>query len=259
MSDKCEGCSKEIVNKVPIRRVIEKLDGYFSRNDLKSAGELLEYWENEGRKLNDTIGTLEILNEEIGFYRRVNDKEKGLAAVEEALKIIENGRFLGSVSIGTIFVNCATTLKAFGFPEKAVALYNKAESIYNMYSQVEDFKRAALYNNAASSYSDLKVYDKAEAYYKKAINILEKTKENKGEIAVSYINLAHVYFGIDPCSEIVNKCLDTAWEYLTAEGIVKDGNYAFVCSKCAPSYGYFGQFVREEFLKWEADTVYEGN
>lgn len=33
-SCRCESCSKEKQDRVPIRRVIEKLDEHFSRNDL---------------------------------------------------------------------------------------------------------------------------------------------------------------------------------------------------------------------------------
>ncbi len=258
MTEKCESCSKEKVNKVPIRRVIEKLDSCFSKNDLKGAGELLEYWINEGKKLNDTIGVLEILNEQIGFFRRINDKKQGMKAVEDALEIIESEKFLGTVSIGTIFINCATTLKAFGYPEKANPLYDKAEEIFSRFPETDSFRKAALYNNAASSYADLKQYEKSKEYYKKAIEILKKDNIYKGELAVSYVNLAHIYFELDPCSEKVNENLDVAWNYLTDETVTKDGNYAFVCSKCASSFGYFGQFLKEEYLKAEAEKIYEG-
>ncbi len=259
MAEKCESCSKENINKVNVRRFIEKLDSFFARNDLDGAGEFLDHWENEARFLGDNSGLLSVLNEKIGFYRRTNEKEKGISAVENALKLLSSGEFGEGVSAGTIFINCATTLKHFGFPEKAVALYEKAEGIYSRFSGVGDFERASLYNNFAASYGDLKNYKKAEEYYLKAIAILKKSGSNKGEIAVSYVNLAHIYFEIDNFSEKVNECLEFAWDCLADKSISRDGNYAFICSKCAPSYGFFGQFLREDYLKQEAERIYEGS
>ena len=86
-SCRCESCSKEKQDRVPIRRVIEKLDEHFSRNDLAGAGRLLSYWEKEARLIGDMRGLLEILNEEIGYFRRTGEKERGLAAVSEAFAI----------------------------------------------------------------------------------------------------------------------------------------------------------------------------
>ncbi len=259
MAEKCESCSKENVNKVNVRRFIEKLDLFFARNDLKGAGDFLDYWENEARFLEDNSGLLSVLNEKIGFYRRTNEKEKGLSAVEKALALLNSGEFKEGVSVGTVSINCATTLKHFGYPEKAVPLYEKAEGIYSRFTGVGVFERASLYNNFAASYADLKNYEKSEEYYLKAIEMLQNSGKNKGEIAVSYVNLAHVYFEIDNFSEKVNEALEIAWKYLNDESNPKDGNYAFICSKCAPSYGFFGQFLREDYLKQEAERIYEGS
>ncbi len=259
MAEKCESCSKENANKVNVRRFIEKLDTFFARNDLNGAGEFLDYWENEASVLNDNSGLLSVLNEKIGFYRRTNESTKGLSAVENALALLNGGEFEESVAVGTIYVNCATTLKHFGYPEKAISLYEKAEAIYNGFSTASDFEKASLYNNFASAYGDLGSFEKAETNYFKAIEILEKSGSNNGEIAVSYVNLAHIYFEIDNFSEKVNECLEKAWDYLNNERNKKDGNYAFICSKCALSYGFFGQFLREEYLKQEAERIYEGS
>jgi hypothetical protein len=38
-----------------------------------------------------------------------------------------------------------------------------------------------------------------------------------------------------------------------------DGNFAFVCSKCYPSFGYFGYFGYEQKLKEIVKEIYEGN
>ena len=49
-----------------------------------------------------------------------------------------------------------------------------------------------------------------------------------------------------------------AEEILDAEPIEKNAYYAFVCSKCAPSFDYFGFFVTAQILKERAKRIYEG-
>ena len=49
----CPSCKKAAQqNKsIPVKRVIEKLDSHFATNDLKSAQDLLEYWQKEAKTL----------------------------------------------------------------------------------------------------------------------------------------------------------------------------------------------------------------
>jgi exodeoxyribonuclease-3 len=58
-----------------------KLDELFATNDLCAVGRLLEYWEREARNLGDKRGLIEILNEEIGYFRRTAEKEKALSVI----------------------------------------------------------------------------------------------------------------------------------------------------------------------------------
>ncbi len=256
MSKHCDTCSKEKQNKVPVLRVINKLDEHFSFNDLKGAEDLLVYWVSEARRLTDTSGLLSILNEQIGLYRRLNESEKGLSAVREALKIIDDDNKLYSLSVATIYINCATTLKAFGKAGEGLPLYEKAEKIYTELNETDSFRLASLYNNKASALNDMGEYLNAEKSYLKAIDILKKTGNNQGEVAVSYVNLAHIYFDMDPFSEKSSECMKKAWELLNSPHIPHDGNYAFICSQCAPAFDFFGYFNEYEVLKNEAEKIY---
>ena len=254
--EKCSGCSKEQQNKVPIFRVLSKLDELFSRNDLPGAARLLDYWSREADMLGDQRGKLEILNEQIGLYRRTNERDKALAAVQSALRIMEREHLQSGVSAGTIYVNIATTLKAFGKVEDGMPYYQKADEIYQN-AQVSDFKKAALNNNMASAYAELGEYELAEGRYLKAIELLADDRAFYGEIAVSYVNLAHLYEAMEKSIASLLETMDQAWDYLNKDGIQKDGNYAFVCSKCAPSFGHFGFAQRAAQLESEAKRIYE--
>ncbi len=258
-NDRCQGCSKENNTRVPIMRVIAKLDECFARNDLDAAVELLEYWNNEAINLADARGRLEILNEQIGIYRRTFSRDKALAAVADALDIIEAEGMQNSLSVGTIYVNIATTLKAFGKTDEAMPYYEKAEQIYDSYKDIPIFQRAALNNNKASALTEIGDFDAAERCYLQAVELLNNDSAYYGEIAVSYVNLAHLYEDMARTDTQILNTMQKAWEYLTKPDIKRDGNYAFVCTKCAPSFGYFGFDEREQYLNSEAEKIYEGN
>ena len=255
--DRCESCSKEKTDRIPIRRVVEKIDEAFSRNDLAEAGRLLSFWEGEARALADIHGLLEILSEEIGYFRRTEERTRGLAAVTEAFAIMEEHGLSNSVSGGTIYVNGATTMKAFGKAAEAMPYYRRAKKIFEEKLPPDSYLLAALFNNMASAYAELGEWEKADENYRAAIRILAKSGDNDGEIAVSYVNLAHLYYDRDEKDTRIASLLETAWSYLMSERLLHDGNYAFICSKCAPSFGFFGYFAREEELRRAAESIYE--
>lgn len=256
---KCKGCSKESYDTIPISRVISKLDELFATNDLDAVGRLLEYWEREARNLLDERGLLEILNEEIGYYRRTNDKEKALSAVSEAFELIEKLGFGNSESSGTVYLNGATTMKAFGRAYEAMEYYEKAKNIYLSHLSPNDYRMAAFYNNISSAYIDIGDVGNAENCCYRAIEILEKVDGCNGEIAVTLINLAHMYYKADPCDERIYESVERAYGLLTDKNNVHNGNFAFLCSKCYPSFGFFGYFEFEKEIRELTEKIYAGN
>lgn len=255
----CSSCSKESYKTVPLTRIFEKLNEFFSRNDLLSVGRLLDYWESEAIALGDLRGLLEILNEKIGYYRRISEKEKALSAIGSAFELIEHQGIGDPISVGTIYLNGATTLKAFGLTERAMPYYKKAENIYEIRLEPNDYKMAALYNNISSAYKDLGDYIQAEEACYKAVEILKHNEDCRGEIAVTLINIAHLYYDQDPFDERIYELMDKAWELLKSDKNSHDGNFAFLCSKCYPSFEFFGYFERGAELKALTDEIYEGN
>lgn len=254
----CESCSNERTDKINLARFFAKLDEAFSKGDLASAGRLIDYWERDARTIGDENGLLYVLNEETGYFRRTGEKEKGLAAVNEALELTEKLGMSGTVSGATVIINCATTLKAFGEAEKALPLYENARVVYESSLEKGDFLLAAFYNNFALSLADVGRSAAAEEMFFLAIEMLEKCGGHEGEIAVSYINLAELYHNCGE-NEKIPAALESGWERLMSQALAHDGNYAFICSKCAPAYKNFGQNERAEILFARSKEIYEGN
>ena len=150
-------------------------------------------------------------------------------------------------------------MKAFGLAADAMPYYEKAETIYSANLENDDYRLAALYNNISSAYKDLGRTEDCEKACYRAIEILKGKEDCLGEIAVTLINLAHLYYDADPLDERIYELIDEAWELLKSDKNEHNGDFAFICSKCYPSFGYFGYFEREAELRALTEKIYAGN
>lgn len=245
---------------IPVGRVLSKVDEHLSRNDYASAEKTLMYWHEEAKIGGDIRGELTILNEKIGLYRKTGKKEQCLSAIDKCLALSENGEFENTVTKGTSYLNCATGYCAFDEFEKALSLYEKATEIYEKYLKNTDERLGGLYNNTAICLMRLNQYEKSSLLFGKAIEIMSNAENAEGEIAITYCNLADLEAaqnGIENAEKAINEYLEKAEELLNTKSLPRDGNYAFICEKCAGTFGYYGFFMTEKELLKRAREIYE--
>lgn len=243
--------------RIPVGRIIERVDACLARNDTAGAERLLLYWRDEAVALRDRQGELSMESELVGHFRKINDRARGLSSVERALALIEalgQGENPGGA---TILINCATAYKAFGMAAEAMALYRRAEAVYSATLAPTDPRFGGLYNNMALALADLARFDEAEAAYRAALAVMEQTAGGEAEAAITYVNLAHLCEQAGQADRIP-ACMARAWALLASEHLPHDGNYAFVIEKCAPSFGYFGDEAAYAALMKEAKRIYAG-
>ena len=248
------------VSPIPTGRILEKLDEYLGRNDYISAEQLLKYWLNEADFDNDMRGKLTVLNEQIGLYRKMNRVPEGLQAVNDALELAKTLHMENTVTIGTTFLNVATCYMAFGMADKALSFYQKAEKIYESELPHTDMRLGGLYNNMAVTLTELGNYREAEELFRRAINIMSEHENRETDIAITYCNLADLVaaeVGTLEGEEQIEDYLSRAERLLDTETLPRDGYYAFVCEKCAPTFGYYGHFLTEKKLSGRAREIYE--
>ena len=243
---------------IDVRRAIEKEDEFLSRNDYDGAERVLLYWLSEADEGHDKRGRFAILNELMGLYRKTGKKEEALKTVEEALSMVP---FVGedTTAAGTVYLNSATVYKTFMMSEESIALFEKARPLYEKLLEPGDERLGGLYNNMALTLVDLERFDEAEILYEKAMHIMEQIPTGIPECAVTWLNLADLYYlrdGAEASEDLVNECLDRAEALLDTPGLKHDGNYAFVCEKCAPSYDYYGRFFYAKELMDRAEEIY---
>lgn len=247
-------------HEINIQAIIKKLDDILSRNDYNSACDFLERSIVEAQNINDLKALFTLYNECIGIYRKIGEKEKCYFYCNEALDVTEKLKLSENVSGATTFINCATAFKAFGEAEKGISFFEKAKKIYEEKLSPNDKRLAGLYNNFALALTDLKRFDEAIDLYEKAISVLKSYEETQPETAISYLNMANTVEakdGLENACEKIDTFLDKAIEILDKSLVKNDGNYAFVCEKCASTFGYYGRFFYEAELKERAREIYE--
>jgi len=243
---------------IPVQNVIRKLDACLNKECYDDAKRVLEYWRAEARALNDRSGELSVLNEMLGLSRKINDEAMGLEAANASLALLAT--MDETVSKGTILLNTATTLKAFGEPRKAIAIYEHAQSIYEKLLPKGDERFAGLYNNKAITLTELAEYDEAERLYLQSIELLRHEIDSYPDVAITYTNLADLYEMRDGADcEKIEEAIELAYKYLFDPKVKQDGYLAFVCRKCAPVFGYYGYFLWKTECDEKADRLYERN
>ena len=244
--------------KIPVRRIIERLDSFFEVNDTVGAGDFLRRWAREAKELGDEAGEVTLQSELMGYYRKEGDRERALEAVDRGLYLTEKLGIGGDVSGATVCLNAATVYKTFGMPREALELYEKAAAVYREKLDPDDVRVAGLYNNSALALCDIGRYDEAEKLFIEAAAIMTEKEDGACDEAATYVNMAHMYeVWHGAGSPEIQSCLDTAWEILSSERAVRNGYFAFVATKCAPSYRHFGDEERAKGLEAEAKAIYE--
>lgn len=254
---KCSSCVKESNEHIPIQRLLDKLDIYFNNNDLDGAYSCLLYWEKEADNLLDVNGLIFVLNEEIGLTRRMQNKEKALDSINKLLSLISMRE--EKKSFEALYVNIATTCKAFNKLDDAQKYYDKAEELFLKFNDQDSYEYAAYLNNRATLEIDLKNYLKAEENYLKAIEILNINSKHDQDIAISYALLAELYKDFKYKENEIESCLENSWNYINSSRCIKDSDYAYACEKIYPTFKLFNKDLESEALLEVAHEIYSRN
>ena len=243
---------------LPVRRVIEELDRLYEQDREAEAQGFLESWQERAAREGDWRGELSFTSELLGQYRRSGDKDKGLAAVDRALRLIREHSMGQTLSGATVLLNAATTLKCFGKAAESLPIFRHVSWVYSQKLDPMDYRFAGLYNNMALSCADVEDLEGAERYFTLALKIMESCENPGNDMAVTYCNMAEMYAGRDMEDERIERCMERAWELLNDESLPRDGYHAFTISKCAPSFDYFGYFLYAKELRERAEKIYAG-
>lgn len=237
--------------------IIRSLDALYAQGRESEAQDYLERHLEEARAVGDWRAELSVTSELLGQYRRSMDKEKGLAAVENALSLIREHRMGRTVSGATVLLNAATTLGCFGEHSDALPIFRHVSRVYADHLDPHDYRFAGLFNNMAQSHEALGEYREAEDLFLAAIRIMEGLEGGENEIAVTLCSLAELYDASDAEDPRIASCLGQAWDCLDDPGLKRDGYYAFMASKCVPVFDRLGFFLYAKELEERIGKIHE--
>ncbi len=243
---------------IPLAGVIAECDRLFAGENMAALGDHLRFWRKKAYECGDRKSELSLLSEMMGYYRMTGDPERGIPAVRDALSLLDELHCGNTVSGGTILLNAATALKAFGHTQESLTYYAAASRAYGRSLPPGDGRFAGLFNNMAAAYLDNGEIRHAEVFYEKALDILKQCG-NFPDRAVTYVNLAQLYHRLDPEDPRIEENLRLAMACFDADGAVRDNYYAHSCRKVAPAYGFLGFFMDEAELNRRADEIYARN
>ena len=179
--------------RIPLADILKECDKLFNSNRRAELGAFLRAWRAKAQEIDDRAGELSILSELIGYYRMAGDDCCGLAAVNDAIELIEKIGISEELSAGTIYLNAATALCSFGKVQESLAIYNKAHKCYSAHLDSGDVRFAGLLNNMAAAQLAAGDFHSAEEHYLKAAEILSSASSLM-DLAVTYVNIAQLYY-----------------------------------------------------------------
>ena len=246
--------------RIPQKRIIEKNDEYMSRRDYAGAERHLKYWLDEARLAGDLQGELMVRNELVGHYRKTGNRDAAFESASEALSLLKRLGLEDSESAGTTYVNTATAYNAFGENELSLSLFKKARQIYENSDMTEHKLLGGLYNNMALTCVALERFDEAEKLYDLALRQMDRVRNGELEQAITLLNMANAVekkVGLEKGEQRISELLEMSRALLDTESIPRNGYYAFVCEKCAPTFLYYGYFADHDELMEAARKIYE--
>ena len=246
---------------IPRDRVLDKLDSLLRSNDYAAAKRLLQYWLSEAVYTRDDQGILLMENELMGLCRKLGEKEQALSHAQAALDQVGKMDIADNVGAATTYLNSATVCKAFGMPEAALDLYQMARNIYERDLSATDDRLGGLYNNMGLALVDLGRFREAEGLYEKAIAVMQAVPEKEPEQAITWLNMAtaaETEHGLELARPQIAALIQKAMGCMEIGKDRTDGNYAFVCEKCATVFGYYGYEAYAQELQARCRRIYEG-
>ena len=246
---------------VPAGRIQEKLREYEDRGDWSGAERHLKYWLAEAEQNRDRRGELMLNNELMGYYRKQGRREEAYAHADRAAELIRALGMENTVTAGTTWINAGTVRVNFGEPGEALPFFEKARENYERNLEPGDGRLGGLYNNMGLALTALGRFREAEALFRRALEVMKGQPFGELEQAITWLNLADLAeaeLGPEDAERTIDEDLDRAEALLNAEGLPKNGYYAFVCEKCAPVFGHYGRFLTEAELTARARDILKG-
>lgn len=158
-----------------------------------------------------------ILNELGTLYRGLGRQKEAVEMFDSAASIIEQRNGSENEEYATAINNLAGAYRLDGQTAEAIRCFQKALDIYERCGSRRSYLFSSAENNLGLVYLGMKDTKRAEACFLDALGIIrelrEKNAEYAADLAVTYTNLASVYYYEQDPEKAINFCNKALTEY----------------------------------------------
>ncbi|MEN3113381.1 tetratricopeptide repeat protein [Uliginosibacterium paludis] len=173
-----------------IQDVLQHLDSLFRNNDIAKVEPFLLEHLDAARKRRELSLELTILNELMGFYRGMGRHREAIAQAVDALGLLEDAGYKGSVPYATTLLNAATAYRADGQNIRANQAYNEVAAIYRAQKMDDPYLWASLHNNQSLAWQGCGRHERALASLELALPLIASRAGSEADQAVTLTNMA---------------------------------------------------------------------
>ncbi len=241
-----------------VEEMIGALDVLLDKQDYAGARALLYESLRSFQTAGDVPAAISTCNELMGFERQYGEDGAAITAAEEALRLLEERDMAVSRPAAMVTLNAATVYAKAGRPAEARALYDRAETLFYKYYPAGAAEFAGLYNNRASVYLTPAEFPKAEYYYTRALQLLER----RGEVcdaAVTHLNLAGLYARWPERAAEAPLHTAQAVRLMDLPADRRNAYYYYTCRKCAAACRELGEDAAAAFFTGRANEHEAGD
>lgn len=173
-----------------LQSIRSRIDRCYRERRTDEAEQILNAAYHQARETGDEQARIALCNELEGLYRLLGQKERCLAAAQEALDCLRGCGMEGTVPYATTLLNYATACVQFGQAEQGLEHYAAVERMFRAAIPADDYRFASLYNNIGQAYMLLGRPAEAARGLEQSLEILKTLPGREMEIAVSHTNAA---------------------------------------------------------------------
>lgn len=227
------------MNMNSIEEYIKQIDRLFEENRPKEAEKLMLMAIAKAEETGDVSLKLHMLNELIGYYRQMSDKERLLEVISQAMAAAEKVKNTfgeqGKTAYATTALNAATGYRSVGELELSEEHYKIVQKIYEETLSENDMLYTGLYNNLSLLHQEQGEFEAAYEDLKKALEIV-KMHDAPFETSVIYANLANTAVALKDYGK-AGEYAKEAMQRFEARNTI-DAHYCAALSALAMSYYY---------------------
>ena len=241
-----------------VQEIIARLDEFLAKERFADARAFLYESLHKYLSSGEVLSAIAIYNEIMGFERQYGDPIAAVEAADAALTLLDEQELANSRPAAMIVLNAATVYKNAGLEEGAALLYDRAEALFGRYYPAGAKEFAGLFNNRASVYLTPGSFPKAEYYYTRALQILQRHGD-VCDTAVTCFNLAGLYARWPGREKEAGQYAALGARVLEIPETERSAYFYYTCRKCAAAANELGETQIAQTLTERAEYYYAGN